>query len=60
MVGDHPRSRGEHVTWASQDDSSLGSSPLTRGALTITLRQAQSARIIPAHAGSTWWPSLRR
>ena len=52
-AGDHPRIRGEHVSWLCKMHTKTGSSPHTRGA-----RQAHAARrvvrgIIPAYAGST-------
>ena len=51
--GAHPRSRGEHDTEGLSSGQREGSSPLTRGARTPSPGQASSARLIPAHAGST-------
>ena len=49
----HPRSRGEHQPARTQQNTSLGSSPLTRGALAIGGRTDLQIGLIPAHAGST-------
>ena len=49
----HPRSRGEHPFSATAWRKSIGSSPLTRGALAAIDAQRRDARLIPAHAGST-------
>ena len=56
----HPRSRGEHDSPPSTDRSTVGSSPLTRGAPLPRRRRHQEGRLIPAHAGSTQSRSLRR
>ena len=50
---DHPRSRGEHRGDMRYKISTLGSSPLTRGAPPSAACLATFAGIIPAHAGST-------
>ena len=49
----HPRSRGEHGEWKITHSPKDGSSPLTRGARRVYLRQVDRLRLIPAHAGST-------
>nr|EEI14208.1 hypothetical protein HMPREF0276_1787 [Corynebacterium accolens ATCC 49725] len=49
----HPRSRGEHLVPISLNDSTPGSSPLTRGAPMIRRGRSGGRRLIPAHAGST-------
>ena len=54
----HPRSRGEHKTRASPPALPRGSSPLTRGAPRRRRLDRQYPGLIPAHAGSTWWPGL--
>ena len=53
----HPRSRGEHLMSLFLIEIPYGSSPLTRGALQLLVRPFADARLIPAHAGSTWWGS---
>ncbi len=53
---DHPRLRGEHTVCLSFDQRLTGSSPPTRGALTVARDLRGYLRIIPAYAGST--PSL--
>ena len=50
---DHPRIRGEHSFRTSTDTPGAGSSPHTRGALTLLQRTLTQRRIIPAYAGST-------
>ena len=50
---DHPRSRGEHRGDMRYKISTLGSSPLTRGAPPSAACLATFTGIIPAHAGST-------
>ena len=52
----HPRSRGEHPYTVYPESNEKGSSPLTRGALTVPVTVAPTSGLIPAHAGST--PSL--
>ena len=49
----HPRSRGENITWIAQLITSCGSSPLTRGKLSLPVDATQAHRLIPAHAGKT-------
>ena len=49
----HPRSRGENPPVRSRSTSRQGSSPLTRGKRCVAPLTAQSARLIPAHAGKT-------
>ena len=50
---DHPRIRGEHSSRSFRRSMALGSSPHTRGALKQLIGPGNSARIIPAYAGST-------
>ena len=49
----HPRSRGENISHSRRYSSHAGSSPLTRGKLTCTIRCARCIGLIPAHAGKT-------
>ena len=49
----HPRSRGENYVVFTPGVGQSGSSPLTRGKPTLTLRSVMSVRLIPAHAGKT-------
>ena len=51
--GDHPRSRGEHSRIAARASSSVGSSPLARGAHCCGAIPRGRNGIIPARAGST-------
>ena len=51
--GAHPRSRGEHVSGGGSSGNAVGSSPLTRGALTTLKSLVVWWGLIPAHAGST-------
>ena len=64
----HPRSRGENYVVFTPGVGQSGSSPLTRGKPTLTLRSVMSVRLIPAHAGKTlsmdqrpgtWWAHPR-
>ena len=50
---DHPRIRGEHAKAMWSLRNAGGSSPHTRGALTLWDKQMQEYGIIPAYAGST-------
>ena len=50
-VSEHPRSRGENESFKQADMAGLGTSPLTRGKLTISYSRWVRARNIPAHAG---------
>ena len=50
---DHPRSRGEHVSWNFRTTNEQGSSPLARGALASQVDVLREFGIIPARAGST-------
>ena len=50
---DHPRIRGEHSKRIEANQSGLGSSPHTRGALSRRILDVQELGIIPAYAGST-------
>ena len=49
----HPRSRGENKPSGALANIAYGSSPLTRGKLTVEVLVAQAVRLIPAHAGKT-------
>ena len=49
----HPRSRGENSGLIRASFWYIGSSPLTRGKRALETREAQAARLIPAHAGKT-------
>ena len=51
--GAHPRSRGEHCGKVGLHCGGGGSSPLTRGALSVSPQHCAPHRLIPAHAGST-------
>ena len=51
--GDHPRMRGEHLSWRIHANTSLGSSPHARGARRCMDSRQQACGIIPACAGST-------
>ena len=51
--GAHPRSRGENSNRAFMTSSGWGSSPLTRGKLTIKVSVHCLVGLIPAHAGKT-------
>ena len=57
----HPRSRGENKRSDHWDPGPDGSSPLTRGKLTLSSPTISITRLIPAHAGKTGdRPSRRR
>ena len=49
----HPRSRGENLAEQGWDAPALGSSPLTRGKLSVVVEWFQTNGLIPAHAGKT-------
>ena len=51
--GAHPRSRGENWGKVSPKSSGPGSSPLTRGKLTLDSVTRGKRGLIPAHAGKT-------
>ena len=51
--GAHPRSRGENIAAAYNAAVANGSSPLTRGKLTVLVQNLPLIRLIPAHAGKT-------
>ena len=59
-VAAHPRSRGENHRMKSVAASFTGSSPLTRGKPAIVALSAAHAGLIPAHAGKTRYPAIRR
>ena len=52
-VWDHPRLRGEHTIKKGTKIREMGSSPLTRGALSRVSGSVANRGIIPAYAGST-------
>ena len=54
--GAHPRSRGENGCTSRVCLSHTGSSPLTRGKLSISGHTCVVPRLIPAHAGKTTVP----
>ena len=54
----HPRSRGEHRKTAAKAIAWTGSSPLARGALIYIDAHTGRGGLIPARAGSTWFPGL--
>ena len=59
----HPRSRGEHNLGFCFELRDSGSSPLTRGARSVSGRGLHVFGLIPAHAGSTrslWWRKCQR
>ena len=56
----HPRSRGENVGCTIRTDQGEGSSPLTRGKPRGTTPTYLHPRLIPAHAGKTGRPRVRR
>ena len=51
--GAHPRSRGENAIHLMPHPTVPGSSPLTRGKLSVVLGASQAGGLIPAHAGKT-------
>ena len=51
----HPRSRGENEHLHGVENADLGSSPLTRGKRRGVCLPSGSSRLIPAHAGKTWF-----
>ena len=51
----HPRSRGENEYVPTNGDVLEGSSPLTRGKLVVNAVITWWLRLIPAHAGKTWF-----
>ena len=55
VCGAHPRSRGENHFEYARPETVKGSSPLTRGKLYGGEDRAAGVRLIPAHAGKTWW-----
>ena len=50
---DHPRSRGEYTKGTDTVADAVGSSPLSRGILSVVSHMTQTIRIIPALAGNT-------
>ena len=62
LRGAHPRSRGENRRSPGNFALKKGSSPLTRGKPSNSLKRASRPRLIPAHAGKTltgYRPSIR-
>ena len=57
---DHPRSRGEYGASEGFDTIEDGSSPLSRGIPLLKILGLGAARIIPALAGNTTFPSRAR
>ena len=55
----HPRSRGENDVRCPHRRNRRGSSPLTRGKLTVAPCIEADLRLIPAHAGKTLTSSTR-
>ena len=53
----HPRSRGENFLTALDAPELAGSSPLTRGKLGLANQGGLALRLIPAHAGKTYFNS---
>ena len=51
----HPRSRGENLRYIDRKLTRPGSSPLTRGKLAGAFDSLTGTRLIPAHAGKTWY-----
>ena len=49
----HPRSRGENPYSCTLSTAPVGSSPLTRGKLSVTTLLGAMSGLIPAHAGKT-------
>ena len=52
----HPRSRGENGLTTTHRAHRDGSSPLTRGKPCGAKGRVSRGRLIPAHAGKTWFP----
>ena len=50
---DHPRSRGEYISYGHMNSTGSGSSPLSRGILTAPFNKLKEFGIIPALAGNT-------
>ena len=57
QIAAHPRSRGENIIEQADPISPLGSSPLTRGKPASHPTRHNRDRLIPAHAGKTWYQS---
>ena len=49
----HPRSRGENLVLNTKGSDAEGSSPLTRGKLSLLRQNSGLIGLIPAHAGKT-------
>ena len=52
---DHPRACGANSRLRQKVNHCRGSSPRMRGKLPISVGGCPACRIIPAHAGQTWW-----
>ncbi len=52
---DHPRACGANPTWRRARSTRSGSSPRMRGKPRTFPDSTPVPRIIPAHAGQTWW-----
>ena len=57
---DHPRSRGVYGGWSGNVVVGVGSSPLARGLHGVAQAEEANRRIIPARAGFTRRPCVRR
>ena len=57
---DHPRACGAHNNGVVTAARNVGSSPRMRGSPRYPAQRAGARRIIPAHAGLTYCPSLQR
>ena len=55
----HPHSRGENLRVPARRSARLGSSPLMRGKRDFVRTCDLQGRLIPAHAGKTWYASAR-
>ena len=53
LIGDHPRSRGDHFYDSKGIEKTFGSPPLTRGPLGDGVDYRRLRGITPAHAGTT-------
>ena len=56
--GAHPRSRGDHHAAIGAANAAAGSSPLARGPLRTSPHSWPQRGLIPARAGTTWFPGL--
>ena len=51
----HPHSHGENASTTQRPPPLSGSSPLTRGKLSLGLNGLEETRLIPTHARKTWF-----